>query len=92
MEREQFTFYASFAKAIQRIRKPADRAAAYDAIIGYALYGTSPDLTKLPDVVGLVFDLVKTNLDVSRRTAEGGKKGRSECPCRCCFSSVFPTK
>lgn len=76
MEREQFTFYASFAKAIQRIRKAADRAAAYDAIVNYALYEQQPDLDKLPDSVCIVFDLIRPNLDTSRRKAQGGKATR----------------
>lgn len=76
MEREQFTFYASFAKAIQKIRKAADRAAAYDAVVNYALNGTLPDLDKLPDSVCIVFELVRPNLDASRRKAQGGKNGR----------------
>lgn len=75
MEREQFTFYASFAKAIQKIRKASDRALAYDAIVNYALKGTLPDLDKLPDSVCIVFELTKPNLDASRRKAQGGKSG-----------------
>jgi len=78
MDRTQFTFYESFARAIRRIRKPSDRAAAYDAIIDYALYGTEPDLDNLPDSVCIVFDLIKPNLDTSRRKAAGGKNGRPE--------------
>lgn len=76
MEREQFTFYKSFAKAIQKIRKAADRAAAYDAVVNYALDGSLPDLDKLPDSVCIVFELVRPNLDASRRKAQGGKNGR----------------
>lgn len=76
MEREQFTFYASFAKAIQRIRKAADRAAAYDAIVNYALHETEPDFDKIPDSVCIVFDLIRPNLDTSRRKAQGGKATR----------------
>ena len=74
-EREQFTFYASFAKSIRRIRKAADRAAAYDAIVDYALNGIEPDLEKLPDIAAVVFEVSKPVLDASRRKAENGKKG-----------------
>ena len=74
-EREQFTFYSSFAKSIKRIKKAADRAAAYDAIVDYALYGILPDLDKLPDAAAIVFELSKPNLDSSRRKAENGKRG-----------------
>lgn len=75
MEREQFTFYRSFAKAVQRIRKKADRTDAYDAIVNYALDGIEPDIDKLPDMAAAVFLLCKPNLDAARRKAEGGKRG-----------------
>ena len=75
MEREQFTFYSSFARAVKRIRKAADRAAAYDAIIDYAIYGEEPNLEKLPETAAIAFELVRPNLDASRRKAENGVKG-----------------
>jgi len=75
MEREQFTFYRSFYSAIRRIRKAADRAAAYDAVIGYALTGDMPDLDKLPDGAAVAFEVARPILDASRRKAESGKKG-----------------
>lgn len=77
MEREQFTFYSSFGKAIRRIKKPADRCAAYEAVIDYALYGTLPDLDAIPESAAIVFEVIKPNLDASRRKAESGKKGGS---------------
>ena len=73
--REQFTFYSSFAKAVYRIRKPAERCLAYDAIVRYALYGEEPDLDKLPDIAAAVFETVRPNLDSSRKRAEAGKAG-----------------
>lgn len=87
MDRTQFTFYGSFARAISRIRKKADKADAYDAIVNYALYGIEPDLEHLPDSVAIAFDLAKPNLDSSRKKAEGGAKSRkhidskTETPC-----------
>ena len=75
MEREQFTFYKSFATAVKRIRKSSDRAAAYDAIVDYALYGIEPDLDKLPDAACIVFTIAKPILDSSRRKAESGRRG-----------------
>ena len=74
MERSQFTFYRSFASAIQRIRKDADRAKAYDAICNYALDGKEPDLSGLPDAAAIAFELIKPNLDASKRKAENGKQ------------------
>lgn len=76
--RTQFTFYESFAKALKRIRKAADRAVAYDAICDYALYGIEPDLDALPDAAAIAFDLIRPNLDSAKRKSEGGKKPRSK--------------
>lgn len=73
--RKQFTFYASFAEAIGRIKKKSDRADAYDAIIRYALYGEEPDLDALPDAAAIAFVSARPNLDASRRKAESGKAG-----------------
>lgn len=78
MERTQFTFYESFYKAISRIKKKPDRAVAYDAICAYALYGTEPDLNTLPDAAAIAFELVRPNLDASRRRAVSGKQGGSK--------------
>lgn len=75
MSRSQFTFYASFASALSRIRKKADRADAYDAICNYALFGTEPDFDKLPDSAAIAFDLIRPTLDASKRKSENGKAG-----------------
>ena len=74
-KRSQFTFYDSFYRAVLRIRKAADRAMAYDAICAYALTGELPDMDKLPDSVAIAFEMIKPNLDASRRKAESGKRG-----------------
>jgi len=60
---------------VKRIRKPADRAMAYDAICAYALTGEEPDIEKMPDSVAIVFEMIKPNLVASRRKAESGKRG-----------------
>ncbi|MBQ4125187.1 MAG: hypothetical protein II595_04445, partial [Desulfovibrio sp.] len=78
MEREQFTFYASFAKAARKIRKPAERCAYYDALIDYALSGVEPDEGKLPEIVCMAMELVMPVLASSRRKAENGKRGGSK--------------
>lgn len=75
MERTQFTFFASFAKAAERIRKKTDRCEFYDVVKDYALYGKEPDLDGLPDSVAVAFELVRPNIDASRRKAESGKNG-----------------
>lgn len=74
-ERSQFTFYDSFYRSISRIKKKADRADAYDAIVAYALLGTEPDLDSLPDAAAIAFEVIRPNLDASRRKAANGKKG-----------------
>lgn len=75
MDREQFTFYASFFRAVSRIRNKAARCDAYDAICAYALTEILPDLDKLPDSAAIAFELSKPNLDASRRKSEAGKSG-----------------
>lgn len=75
MERTQFTWYESFTKAAQRIKNKAHRCVFYDTITAYAHYGTLPDMNSLPDSVSIAFELIKPNLDASRRKAISGKKG-----------------
>lgn len=77
MARKQFTFYESFASALNRIKKKQDRADAYDVIVNYALYGLEPNMDKLPDSAAIAFELIRPNLDASRRKAESGKRGGS---------------
>lgn len=73
MGRTQFTFYESFFKAISSVRKKNEKADLYDALCAYALYGTEPNLTG--SAAGM-FELIRPNLDASRRKAMGGKAGR----------------
>lgn len=75
MEREQFTFYASFAKAARKIRKPAERCAFYDALIEYAMTGEMPQPGSVPDVVEMAMELVMPVLNSARRKAEAGRSG-----------------
>ena len=75
MEREQFTFFSSFAKAGKKIKSKAARCDYYDAIINYALFEIEPDSDNLPDAAALGFELVKPVLDKCRKRAESGKRG-----------------
>lgn len=77
MHRTQFTFYESFYKAAKRIQDPLARAQVYDAICDYALYGIAPDMDSLADVAAIAFELIKPNLDASRKKAEAGRVGGS---------------
>ena len=75
--RNQFTFYRSFAEAMRYIRKPADRAKAYDAICDYALYGIEPDMDAMPDSAAIAFELIRPNLDSAKKKSDGGKKTKT---------------
>ncbi len=72
--REQFTFYRSYFDAIRRLKKAADRAAIYDAIADYALYGNA---TELSDAAGAIFDLIRPTLDAAKRKSDGAKSKTS---------------
>lgn len=78
MQRTQFTFYESFYKAVKRIKDPESRAQTYDAICAYALYGQEPSLDSFSDFSAIAFELIKPNLDSSRKKAENGKAGGSK--------------
>ena len=73
MERNQFTFYASFFRSISRIKNKNARCAAYDAVCRYAITGEEPD--DLPDAAAIAFEIIKPTLDASRRKAESGSIG-----------------
>ena len=78
MERGQFTFYASYASAVARIKSKAARCDAYDAIVNYAIHGIEPALDSLPDAAAIAFDLIRPVLDKSAKKAESGKQGGSK--------------
>lgn len=78
MERGQFTFYASFATAIGRIKSKAARCDAYDAIVNYAIHGTEPDVDSLPGAAAIAFDLIRPVLAKGAKRAESGKTGGSK--------------
>ena len=78
MERGQFTFYASFATAIARIKSKAARCDAYDAIVNYAIHGVEPDMDSLADSAAIAFDLIRPVLDKGAKKAESGKAGGSK--------------
>lgn len=75
MERNQFTFYSSFWKAVARIKNKSARCDAYDAICRYAITGEEPDVDSLPDAAAIAFEMIKPNLVASRRKAESGALG-----------------
>lgn len=70
MDREQFTFYLSFAKAVSRIKNMNARCRCYDAIVNYALYGAEPSLDDLPEAAAIAMEVIMPTLTASRRKAE----------------------
>ena len=62
-QRQSFTFYLSFHKAIKEL-KMRDRVHIYDAIVEYALMGNEPE--NLSAMSQLVWDLIEPTLSKSR--------------------------
>ena len=75
MKRDSFVFYYSFYEALQKFSADV-QLALYDAIAGYACYGTKP---KLEGPAKSVWTLIKPQLDVNIcRYKNGCKGGRSK--------------
>ena len=77
MGRSHITFFISYFTAIRRIKKKTDRCDAYDALLDYAFHDIMPDFDRLPDAAAIAFELVKPNIDSSKKKAESGAKGGS---------------
>ena len=58
MERQQFTFYASFYNAISKIPQK-ERLKVYESICRLGLFGED---TSLDGIAGAVFELAKPNI------------------------------
>lgn len=71
-KRFQFTFYNSFYQAIQNLESKEDQADFYNAICNYALNGVEPNFTGM---LKMAWELIRPNLESSRKKAEAGKKG-----------------
>lgn len=69
--RKQFTFYRSYYEAICSLPK-REQTAVVQAICGFALNGTEPELT---GVSAAIFSLIRPTLEASAKKAESGKKG-----------------
>ncbi len=70
-QRQSFTFYLSFHKAIKEL-KMRDRVHIYDAIVEYALMGNEPE--NLSAMSQLVWDLIEPTLSKSRTNYLNGCK------------------
>lgn len=75
MERGQFTFYASFAAAISKIKSKSARCDCYDAIVNYAICGIEPDTDSLSESAAIAFDLIRPILDKGAKRAASGAAG-----------------
>ena len=71
MNRESFIFYGSFFEALSCLEDDV-RLKCYDAVIGYALTGTEPELEGVPRAV---FALIKPQIDANYERYVNGCKG-----------------
>lgn len=83
--RKQFTFYASYYEAIDRLPK-ARQLEAYRLITDYSLHGILPE--KISPQVGAVFAALRPNIDASRTKAKARLKELSEA--RSCAGVLSP--
>ncbi len=72
MERNSFTFYLSFEKAIEHLTD-ADQLLLYRAISRFSLFGEEP---KLEGFAAMGWELIKPILVKSRAKAENGSKAK----------------
>ena len=71
-ERNSFTFYLSFEKAISRL-DDKNQLSVYRSISRYSLFGESPEVDGL---AAIAWELIKPILDKSRVRSENGKKAK----------------
>lgn len=69
----KMTFFESYYTAIKKIKDPEKRLEAFETVCGYGIYGEIPD--EMSEIVSIVFDLVKPNIDSSEKSRENGNRG-----------------
>lgn len=78
IQRKQFTFYRSFYEALSTL-PDNERLSVYDAVAGFALNGTEPELS---GIASTVFILIRPTLQTGRNKAasgqDGGESGRGK--------------
>ncbi len=74
--RKQFTFYASYYRAVRPL-PDAQRLAAYDAIADYAFRMSEPKRSS--GAVGTIFALVKPTLDAAHRRSRQYRERKTNC-------------
>jgi len=80
MERNQFTFYASFEDAIKNLRRDRDKLQAYEMITAFALHGTQPDLSTKSPAAATVFRLVRPTLEAAAQRAQRYRQTHPDPP------------
>ena len=76
-QRKGFTFYRSFAEAIELL-PDAEQLVAYKIIMAYSLDGIEPNEEELSLYAQMLWEVILPNLDADRRRYENGTKGG--CP------------
>jgi len=69
---ESFVVYRSFYEAIKNVEDKQDQLNLYNSMFEYCLYGTTPNLT---GICGIIWTLIKPQLDSNMKRREDGKKG-----------------
>lgn len=71
MDNDSFVFYRSFYEALQNVPKK-HRTEVYEAVFAYAFEAREPSLT---GVTRALWELIRPQLDASRKRYESAKKG-----------------
>lgn len=71
MDNDSFVFYRSFYEALQNVPKK-HRTEVYEAVFAYAFEAREPSLT---GVTRALWELIRPQLDASRKRYENAKKG-----------------
>lgn len=74
MERNQFTFYNSFAKAAESVRKKTERCDFYDMVKDYALYGEAPNPERTTRRLMSLFYAAKPTIEKDIRQSVEGRR------------------
>lgn len=61
-----FIFYDWYKSAIDKLKEPDKRLAAYEMICNYALKGVAPDETTSYEEILMLFETVKGSIDTNR--------------------------
>ena len=72
---EKMTFFSSYYTSIMKIKDPAERLKAFEAVCGYGIAEIEPeDMDDMP-FASIIFDMAKPVIDSSLKSSRDGKKG-----------------